>query len=51
VAGVVREIRMMHTVVEAFAGIPAVRVEITENVLSIGARAFADCVNPYIDFI
>ena len=51
VAGVVREILMMHTVVETFAGIPAVRVEITENVLSIGARAFADCVNPYIDFI
>ena len=28
---------------EAFAGIPAERVEITENVTSIGARAFADC--------
>ena len=28
---------------EAFMGIPAERVEITENVTSIGARAFADC--------
>lgn len=27
----------------AFEGIPAERVEITENVTSIGARAFADC--------
>ena len=30
---------------EAFAGIDAVRVEITENVISIGPRAFADCKN------
>ena len=30
---------------EAFAGIAAARVEITENVLAIGARAFADCKN------
>jgi len=28
---------------EAFAGIDATRVEITENVKSIGPRAFADC--------
>lgn len=28
---------------EAFAGIDAVRVEITENVTAIGPRAFADC--------
>ena len=30
---------------EAFAGIDAARVEITENVISIGPRAFADCKN------
>ena len=30
---------------EAFAGIDAGRVEITENVVSIGPRAFADCKN------
>ncbi len=30
---------------EAFEGIDAVRVEIAENVVSIGPRAFADCVN------
>ena len=30
---------------EAFAGIDAGRVEITENVISIGPRAFADCKN------
>ena len=30
---------------EAFAGILAQRVEISENVASIGARAFADCLN------
>ena len=30
---------------EAFAGIDAARVEITENVVSIGPRAFADCKN------
>ena len=30
---------------EAFAGIPAARVEITGNVTTIGARAFADCPN------
>ena len=30
---------------EAFAGIPATSVEITENVQSIGPRAFADCPN------
>ena len=30
---------------EAFAGIDARRVEITENVISIGPRAFADCKN------
>ena len=30
---------------EAFAGIPASYIEITENVRSIGARAFADCEN------
>ena len=30
---------------EAFAGIPASRVEITENVKAIGPRAFADCPN------
>lgn len=29
----------------AFEGIPAVSVEITENVASIGARSFADCLN------
>ena len=29
----------------AFEGIPAARVEITENVTSIGARSFADCLN------
>ena len=30
---------------EAFAGIPASRVEITENMKTIGKRAFADCPN------
>ena len=30
---------------EAFEGIDAARVEITENVVSIGPRAFADCKN------
>ena len=30
---------------EAFAGIDAARVEITENVISIGPRTFADCKN------
>ena len=30
---------------EAFEGIDAGRVEITENVVSIGPRAFADCKN------
>ena len=30
---------------EAFEGIDAARVEITENVISIGPRAFADCKN------
>ena len=30
---------------EAFAGIAASRVEITENVKTIGKRAFADCKN------
>ena len=30
---------------EAFAGIPASRVEITENVKTIGPRAFGDCQN------
>lgn len=28
---------------EAFAGIPAERVDVTESVVSIGSRAFADC--------
>ena len=30
---------------ETFAGIDAARVEITENVVSLGPRAFADCKN------
>jgi hypothetical protein len=30
---------------EAFAGIDAERVEVTENVVSIASRAFADCGN------
>lgn len=30
---------------EAFAGVPAKRIEVSENVSSIGKRAFADCKN------
>ena len=30
---------------EAFAGVPAKRIEVSENVNSIGRRAFADCTN------
>ena len=30
---------------EAFAGVPAKRIEVSENVISIGKRAFADCTN------
>ncbi len=44
-AGIALPPMLMAIEEEAFAGIAAKTVEVTENVVSIGPRAFADCKN------